>query len=63
MQFDSPLPEESYQQYHQLMIKGHPIHHLITAKGVRRRGAHSQYSCPARDAMYFKEAMQCYEAR
>ena len=32
MQSDSPLPEENYQQYHQL--KGHPTLHLITAEGV-----------------------------
>ena len=32
MQLDSPLPEESYQQYHQL--KGHLTLHLVTAKGV-----------------------------
>ena len=31
-QLDSLLSEESYQQYHQL--KGHPICHLITAKGM-----------------------------
>ena len=32
MQLDSPLPEESYQQYHQL--KGHLTLHAITTKGV-----------------------------
>ena len=32
MQLDSPLPEESYQQYHQ--PKGHLTLHAITATGV-----------------------------
>ena len=32
MQLDRPLPEESYQQYHQL--KGHLTLHLVTAEGV-----------------------------
>ena len=32
MQLDSPLPEESIQQYHQL--KGHLTLHLVTAEGV-----------------------------